>query len=184
MWNYFRMVRTRQGRRTNLFSVRRRDQDVDHEESQWEDFLADIASRVLSISIQRRSDEFVGLLDDTIFRQARVSQPKRAEQQGHTVVPLPVALMRASTPYADPIFFARIVKAVMENIGNALASILPVALVMPPTLVVMKPIDHVVALIWILKSMREMGYEPFLRDQNAKIIGRWIRKIEKNLIQI
>jgi hypothetical protein len=32
--------------------------------------------------------------------------------------------------------------------------------------------------------MREMGYEPFLRDQNAKIIGRWIRKIEKNLIQI
>jgi len=99
-------------------------------------------------------------------------------------VPLPVALMRASTPYADPIFFARIVKAVMENIGNALASILPVALVMPLTLVVMKPIDHVVALIWILKCMREMGYEPFLRDQNAKIIGRWIRKIEKNLIQI
>jgi len=45
------MVHTRQGRRTNLFLVRRRDQDIDHEESQWEDFLADIASHVLSISI-------------------------------------------------------------------------------------------------------------------------------------
>jgi hypothetical protein len=138
---------------------------------------------VLLISFQRRSDEFVGLLDDTIFRQARVSQQKRAEQQGHIVVPLLVALIRPSTPYADPIFIARIAKAVMENIGNALASILLVALVMPPTPMVMKPIDHVVALIWILKSMREMGCGPFLRDQKAKIIGRWIRKIEKNLIQ-
>lgn len=36
----------------------------------------------------------------------------------------------------------------------------------------------------IVKSKREMRCDPFLGDQEAKIVGKWIRKIEKTLIQI
>jgi len=29
-----------------------------------------------------------------------------------------------------------------------------------------------------------MGYEPCMRDQDAKVAGRWIKNIKKTLIQI
>jgi hypothetical protein len=32
--------------------------------------------------------------------------------------------------------------------------------------------------------MREMGCEPYMGEQDAEIAGRWIRKVEKTMIQI
>jgi len=32
--------------------------------------------------------------------------------------------------------------------------------------------------------MRKMGYEPFMWEQDAKIVERWIMKVDKNMIQI
>jgi len=32
--------------------------------------------------------------------------------------------------------------------------------------------------------MREMGCEPCMRDQDAKVVSRWIKKMKKTLIQI
>jgi hypothetical protein len=32
--------------------------------------------------------------------------------------------------------------------------------------------------------MREMGCEPYMREQDAEIAWRWIRKVEKTMIQI
>jgi hypothetical protein len=32
--------------------------------------------------------------------------------------------------------------------------------------------------------MRKMGYEPFMWEQDAKIAKRWIKKVDKTMIQI
>jgi hypothetical protein len=32
--------------------------------------------------------------------------------------------------------------------------------------------------------MREMGCEPYSGEQDAEVAGRWIRKVEKTMIQI
>jgi hypothetical protein len=50
---------------------------------------------------------------------------------------------------------------VMKTMGSVLD---PVALAVPPTLVVTTPTNSVVALVRIMKSMREMGCEPFIGD--------------------
>ena len=44
--------------------------------------------------------------------------------------------------------------------------------------------DNVVPLVRLVKSMREMGCEPYTGEQDAEIAGRWIRKVEKTMIQI
>jgi hypothetical protein len=36
----------------------------------------------------------------------------------------------------------------------------------------------------LVKSMREMGFEPYMEQLNAEIAERWIRKVEKTMIQI
>jgi hypothetical protein len=46
----------------------------------------------------------------------------------------------------------------------------------------MTPTDNEVALVRIMKSMREMDCEPFLGDQDEGIGDRWIIKVEKTLI--
>jgi len=84
--------------------------------------------------------------------------------------------------YAYPVFIAWIVREVMENIGNAHTPTTLVALAVPLALVITEPTDNVVILVQIVRSKREMGCDPFLGDQEVKIIGKWIRKIEKTLI--
>jgi len=44
--------------------------------------------------------------------------------------------------------------------------------------------DNVVTLVWIVKSMRELGCEPFLGEPDAEIAGRWLRTIEDTLDQM
>jgi hypothetical protein len=35
-----------------------------------------------------------------------------------------------------------------------------------------------------IKSMGELGCEPFLGEQDAEIAGRWMRKVENNMTQM
>jgi len=44
--------------------------------------------------------------------------------------------------------------------------------------------DNVVHLVRLVKSMREMGCEPYSGEQDAEVAGRWIRKVEKTMLQI
>jgi len=51
------------------------------------------------------------------------------------------------------------------------------ALVVPTTI----DSDNVIALVRNIKSMRELGCEPFLGEQDAEIAGRWMQKVENNM---
>jgi len=44
--------------------------------------------------------------------------------------------------------------------------------------------DSMVLLVRLVKSMREMGCEPYMGEQDAEIARRWIRKVENTMIQI
>lgn len=46
------------------------------------------------------------------------------------------------------------------------------------------PIDSVVALVRSIKSMRELGYEPFLGEPDVKIASIWLRIIKNILDQM
>uniref|UniRef100_A0A6N2LEE9 Reverse transcriptase domain-containing protein n=1 Tax=Salix viminalis TaxID=40686 RepID=A0A6N2LEE9_SALVM len=73
----------------------------------------------------------------------------------------------------DPGLLAQIVKAVMEGMAESTSS------PMPSTTT-----DNVVPLVRLVKSMREMGCEPFLGEHDVEIARRWIRKVEKTMTQI
>jgi len=41
--------------------------------------------------------------------------------------------------------------------------------------------DNVVLLVRLVKSMREMGCEPYMGEHDAEIAGRWSRRVEKTM---
>jgi hypothetical protein len=50
------------------------------------------------------------------------------------------------------------------------------------TLEVSATTDNTVLLVRLVKSMREMGCEPYMGEYDAKIAGRWIKKVEKIMV--
>ena len=42
----------------------------------------------------------------------------------------------------------------------------------------------VVLLVRLVKSIREIGCEPYMGEQDAEIARKWIKKVEKTMIQI
>jgi hypothetical protein len=80
----------------------------------------------------------------------------------------------------------QLVKAVMEGMANA-ATPMPAPLPTPIIPTISKATaatNDVVHLVCLVKSMREMGCEPYSSEQDAEVVGRWIRKVEKTMIQI
>jgi hypothetical protein len=74
----------------------------------------------------------------------------------------------------------------MEGMANA-ATPMPVpppAPIIPTVSEAATATNDVVQLVCLVKSMREMGCEPYSGEQNAEVVGRWIRKVEKTMIQI
>ena len=43
--------------------------------------------------------------------------------------------------------------------------------------------NNMVLLVQLVKSMREIRCEPYMVEQDAEIARRWIRKVEKTMIQ-
>lgn len=78
----------------------------------------------------------------------------------------------APTLIMDPTFLKQLVRAVRASMSNTTSPVTP------------SSIDHAVALVWLVKKMREMGCEPFLGEQDAEVARRWIRKVEITLIQV
>jgi hypothetical protein len=86
----------------------------------------------------------------------------------------------------DPVLIAQIVRAVIESMPNTVA---PTATVAPtvsvplttPAVPTVIDSDSVIALIRTVKSMRKLGCEPFLGEQDAKIAGRWMRRVENTI---
>jgi hypothetical protein len=48
----------------------------------------------------------------------------------------------------------------------------------------MTQIDNVVALVWIVKNMRELRCEPLLGELDAEIADKWLHTIEDTLNQM
>jgi len=81
---------------------------------------------------------------------------------------------------------AQLVKVVMEGMANAATPMPapPSAHIIPTISEAATTTNDVVQLVRLVKSMREMGCEPYSGEQNAEVAGRWIRKVEKTMIQI
>jgi hypothetical protein len=74
----------------------------------------------------------------------------------------------------------------MEGMANAATPMLapPPAPIIPTILEAAITTNDVVHLVHLVKSMREMSCEPYSGEQDAEVAGRWIRKVEKTMIQI
>jgi len=71
--------------------------------------------------------------------------------------------------YPDPAYFAQLVRAVMIEMSGPLST---------------TPRDIVVNLVRWVKSLRELDCEAFMGEEDAKIVGRWLRKIERSMDHI
>jgi hypothetical protein len=78
----FRMVRRRQGARTDPSPVRGSDQSFRNESDPDWDPLADTSSHIPVTSVYSEAGELVRLQDDSLSRQANVSMPEVSERWG------------------------------------------------------------------------------------------------------
>jgi len=85
MW--FRIVRTRQGARTDPFPVRGSDQSLHYESDLDWDPLTNISSHVPATSVYSERGESVRLRDDLLSRQAGVTMPDVSDIAGENIPP-------------------------------------------------------------------------------------------------
>jgi hypothetical protein len=83
----FRMVRTRQGARTDPSPVRGSDQSFCNESDPDWDPLANTSSHIPATSVYSERGESVRLRDDSLSRQADVSIPEVLDRQGGDNIP-------------------------------------------------------------------------------------------------
>jgi hypothetical protein len=150
------------------------------EERQGDDPLEDTASHMPLEPQQSRLGESTGLIRDTDLRQTEGLQLEGSDQQRQEVVPPATTPAPAAVPtlHVDPLFIAQIVRAVIEAMPGASAPTIPVAPAVQAVPAATTKADNVVTLVRIVKSMRELGCEPFLGEPDAEIAGRWLRTIE------
>ena len=60
----------------------------------------------------------------------------------------------------------------------------PIVLTIPAAPEITLTTNNVVLLVWLVKSKREIGCEPYIGKQDIEIVGRWIRKMKETMIQI
>jgi len=70
----------------------------------------------------------------------------------------------------------------MESMTSSTTQAVPAIQVPHATPRIFTTIDNVVLLVWLVKSMREMGCKPYMGEQDAKIARRWIKNVEKTMI--
>jgi len=180
------MVRTHQEIRTDLTSAGRGNRDIDFFEGQEESPLEDTASLAPVVSTQAGHEESSGPQIRQAPRQtgdvrSTMSAPRERVEEPPQTTPT-----RPSISYVDLMLLAQLVKAVMEGMANA-ATPIPAP---PPTPIIptiseaATATNDVVHLVRLVKNMREMSCEPYSGEQDVKVAGRWIRKVEKTMIQI
>lgn len=75
-------------------------------------------------------------------------------------------------PYADPVFLVQIVKVVIEGMASTTTHATPTVPTTLANLEISTITDNVALLVQLVKSMREIGYKPYMGEQDAKIVGR------------
>jgi hypothetical protein len=110
--------------------------------------------------------------------QVAAEQQERLEAQPSTI---PTGM---PPQYVDAGLLVQIVKAVMEGMAGSATRTTPTTQIPQAAPMTSMTTDNVVPLVRLVKSMREMGCEPYMGEQDAKIARRWIRKVEKTMIQI
>jgi hypothetical protein len=83
--------------------------------------------------------------------------------------------------YIDVGLLVQIVKAVMKGMAGSMTQTTPATQIPQTAPVNGATTDNMVLLVRLVKSMREMGCEPYMGEQDAEIVGRWIRKVEKTM---
>jgi len=169
------MVRTRQEIRTDLSSAGRGNRDVDFSEGQEESPLEDTASHALVVSTQVGHEELTGPQIRQAPRQTGDVQPTMSAPRKQVEVPSQTTPTGPSVSYVDSMLLAQIVKAIMEGMANAATPMpaSPPAPIIPTVLEAATTTNDVVHLVCLVKSMREMGCEPYSGEQNAEVAGRW-----------
>jgi len=111
------------------------------------DPLVDTTSFVPAMSVQYGQGESSGLRDERgVF-----------DGDGQGTQPPPAAPPVAAPPlYPDPAYFAQLVRAVMTEMSGPLST---------------TPRDTVVNLVRWVKSLRELGCEAFMGEEDAEIAG-------------
>jgi len=97
------------------------------------------------------------------------------------MAPAPTAV---PTLHVDPLFIAHIVRAVIEAMPGASTLTIPIAPAVQAASAATTKADNVVTLVRIVKSIRELGCEPFLGEPDAEIAGRWLHIIKDTLDQM
>jgi hypothetical protein len=101
------------------------------------------------------------------------------------VPPLTTAVpVTTPAPYSDPVFIAQIVRAIIKTMPQLPVPTPPVAPATQIPQVAPTPVDNVVTLVRVVKSMRELGCDSFSGEPDAEIAGRWLRTIEDVMEQI
>ena len=95
-----------------------------------------------------------------------MEQQERMEAYSSTV-PTGVPL-----PYNDSGLLIQIVNVVMEGMDDTITQTTPLTQVSWSTPGIVATMDDMVLLVWLVKSMQEMGCQPYLGEQDAKIAGR------------
>jgi hypothetical protein len=162
----FRMVRTRQGARTDPFQVRGSDQSFRNESDPDWDPLADTSSHIPATSVYLERGESVRLRDDLFSRQVDVSMPEVSDRQGGDNIPPLVAPVAGSNPFLDLAFIEHIVRAVAAGMVARASSTAPRS-------------GGVVTIVQWVKGMREMGYMIYHSEEDAEVAGHWLRKVER-----
>jgi hypothetical protein len=86
--------------------------------------------------------------------------------------------------YIDVGLLVQIVKAVMKGMAGSMTQTTPATQIPQTAPVNGATTDNMVLLVRLVKSMREMGCEPYMGEHDAEIVERWIRKVEKTMTQI
>jgi hypothetical protein len=165
------MVRTRQGARTDPSPVRGSDQSFRNESDPNWDPLADTSSHIHAASVYSEGGVLVRLRDDSLSRQVDVSIPEVSDRWGGDNIPVPVAPVARSNPFSDPAFMEHIVRAVAAGMVAGASSTAPRS-------------GGVVTIVQWVKGIREMGCMTYRGEEDAKVTGHWLRKVERVINQM
>jgi len=178
------MVRTRQGTRTKPPSLERRGENQGAQGWQDEDPLDDTASHAPIIPPETLQGEATIVGEGRRPNQTEGVPPVAAKQQERLEVQPSTIPTGVPHQYVNVGLLVQIIKVLMEGMVGSVTQTTPTTQIPQVALMTSMTTDNVVPLVRLVKSMREMGCELYMGEQDAEIAGRWIRKVEKTMIQI
>ena len=118
----------------------------------------------------KRGDSW-GHQDDHVTSRIEVSPAETLGGQGSEDRPPPVTSTITPNPFSDPTFLEQMVKAVAAGMATGASNSTPRA-------------ERVITLFQWVKGMREMGCTAYSGEEDAEIVGHWLRKAERVIDQM